>query len=336
MPKGEEDEMPTILSILLVFAVWLLLGFRIIRENENAVVVFLGKPRRTATSGLIHTWWPFEYVKRFTTNLIELNFANAGLITVKDANYGEINIGLETNLYFRWPEDDALIQTVKVVAHPENTAFLTNLFEETVLDTFRTVGSSKTYREIMKDRKAFAEEVRTALLDEDADPVNQAGIPAETLRLTIKHVHLPPGFEETLSQPEIQRVKMVATGFEAQATKIKLEGEGKGLKKKHALEGEGIASARESLYKAIGTNKENLLKEALLTMREMAQGTSNTILFPIPSGLSDMLSETLGKKGVITDAVDLNKIIAGLSDDQLKLAMKLLQETLTSKTGGIQ
>lgn len=328
--------MLTILSIFLVFAVWLLLGFRIIRENENAVVMFLGEPRRVATSGLIHTWWPFEYIKRFTTNLIELNFANAGLITIKDADYGEINIGLETNLYFRWPENNDLIKTVRVVKDPENIEFLKNLFEETVLDTFRTVGSSKTYREIMKDRKAFAEEVRTALLDEVADPVNQAGIPGETLRLTIKHVHLPPGFEETLSQPEIQRVKMVAAGFEAQATEITMEGAGKGLKKKHALEGEGIASARESLYKAIGTNKENLLKEALLTMREMAQGTSNTILFPIPSGLSDMLSETLGKGGLAAGNIDLKKIIAGLSEDQIKLALKLLQENLMSKTGGVK
>lgn len=328
--------MLTILSIFLVFAVWLLLGFRIIRENENAIVMFLGEPRRVATSGLIHTWWPFEYIKRFTTNLIELNFANAGLITIKDADYGEINIGLETNLYFRWPENDDLIKTVRVVRDPENIEFLKNLFEETVLDTFRTVGSSKTYREIMKDRKAFAEEVRTALLDEVADPVNQAGIPGETLRLTIKHVHLPQGFEETLSQPEIQRVKMVASGFEAQATEIKLEGEGKGLKKKRALEGEGIAIARKLLYDAIGTEKENLLKEALLTMREMAQGTSNTILFPIPSGFSDMLSETLGKKGGTASSIDLKKVVADLSDGQLKLALRLLQEKLAIKTGGVK
>lgn len=326
--------MLTFLSILAVLAVWFILGYRIIRENENAVIVFLGHPRRVVKSGLHHTWWPFEYIKRFTTNLIELNFANAGLITVKDNNYGEINIGLETNLYFRWPENDALIKTVRVVENPEDIASLKNLFEETVLDTFRTVGSSKTYREIMKDRRALAEEVRTELLNEEADPINQAGIPSETLRLTIKHVHLPQGFEETLSQPEIQRVKMVASSFEAQATEIKLEGEGKGLKKKHALEGEGIASARESLYNAIGTSKENLLKEALLTMREMAQGTSNTILFPIPSGFSDMLSETLGKKGGTASSIDLKKVIAGLSDDQLKLALRLLQEKLTPKTGG--
>ncbi len=129
---------------------------------------------------------------------------------------------------------------------------------------------------------------------------------------------------------------MVAAGFKAQSTEIELEGEGKGLKKKHTLAGEGIASARESLYNAIGTSKENLLKEALLTMREMAQGTSNTILFPIPSGLSDMLSETLGKGGSVAGNIDLKKIIDGLSEDQLKLAMKLLQETLIFKTGGVK
>lgn len=332
--------MLTILSILLVFAVWLLLGFKIIRENENAVVVFLGKPRRTVTSGLVHTWWPFEYVRKFTTELMELEFRRAGIITkaaeFEQQTYGAANICLDTTMYFRWPTGDNLLETVKIVGNPENKDTVRDFFEETVLDAYRSEGGRVTWREITQDRKTFSDDVTAALIDEPSDPLNQARIPQESVRLVIKHLELPKNLEEAITKPEVARMEGEAfktkSEFEGEGNKKRTILEGEGSKEKIMREGEGKADARKKLYEAIGKEPENIQKEVLLTLREMAQGTSNTILFPIPSEITDVLSDIFGKG--TAKGLDLKKIMDSLSVDQKSLLLKWLSDEF--KKGGSQ
>jgi regulator of protease activity HflC (stomatin/prohibitin superfamily) len=268
----------------------------IIKEDEVAVVIRLGEPKKVLQSGMSYILWPLERVKRFSTNLLELNFTTAGIVTAKTKDIGELNIGLEMAMYFRWPEgEEELFKTLRIISDPEDIPAIANLFEETVLDATRSAGSSKTWKDIITDRASFAREIKENLLNEASDPMKQAGIPKETMRLAIKHLKLPEGFKDTISEPEIQRLKMDAAKHEANAMKIKMTGEGEGLKAKTILEGEGIAQARRDLYAAIGDDPENMKKETLLTLREMAHGTSNTILFPIPSKLTDALENIFGK-----------------------------------------
>lgn len=316
--------MDVLYSVAIVIFVWLVLGFRIIKEDESAVVVLLGSPRRIVRSGLCHTWWPLEKVVRFTTNLIELEFRRAGIITAKNGEYGAANIGVDTTMYFRWPEDERLIASLKTVGSPENKEALTNLFEETALDAFRSEGGCVTWKEITQDRKKFADNVLRALTDELSDPVNQAGLPKETLRLVIRHLELTKNLEESITKPEIARMEKEAVIEKANGEKAKLTLEGEGTKQKFILEGEGKADARKKLYDAIGKEPADIQKEVLLTLREMAQGTSNTILFPIPSEITDVLSEIFGKKSV-AGKINFEKFLAELSDGQRQRLKKLLE-----------
>lgn len=288
-----------LLSIFGVVIVWYILGYRIVREDENAVIVFLGRPRRMAPSGLTHTFWPLEYVRRFTTNLLQLDFQRAGIVTkegkFEGKEYKEADIGVDFSLYFRWPKTfEKLRETLRIVGNPQDIASLTNLFEETVKDAGRATGGKKTYREINSDRKAFAQEVVATLVDEKEDPINQAQL--DYIRLVIRHIEWPKELRDAITKPEIARL-------EKEAYITKKEGEQRGIE----LIGEGDAYAKERLFKAIGKEPENLQKEILLTLREMAKGTSNTILFSIPSRVTDVLEEIFGGKGKNMDIEKLSE-----------------------------
>lgn len=311
----------SLLSILVVAGICLLFGFHIVREDENAVVVRFGKPVRTVKSGSCWIIWPIERLRRFTTNIIELEFRETTIITKKSnptkksGEYGEANIKIKPTMYFRWPENKkCLITALRVVGNPEDKNSLKDLFEETVLDAFRSVGGNLTWKQISQDRKRFAQTVGKELENEKADPIKQACL--QNVRLVIVNLELPEGLRNAITEPEIARFKKLATIRTAEGEKERLRQEGEGNRHKKEQEGEGDAYARQKLFAAIGKEPADLQKEILLTLREMAKGTSNTILFPIPSKLTDILEDVFGKeKGSIFDPA---KFIAGLSESQKK------------------
>jgi regulator of protease activity HflC (stomatin/prohibitin superfamily) len=298
-----------LLSTLAIAIALFLLGFTIIKENETGAVVRLGKPARVIKSGLKWIFWPLEKVILFPTSLIQLEFRLAGIITEQGeyngTKYGQANIGIEPALYFRWPENNNLLETVKIVATPENISSLNDLFEETILNAFRSAGGAVTWREIVKDRKEFSAKVLEALINDASDPINQARIPRENINLVIKHVNLPEELEEAITKPEIARM-------EKEATITKAEGE----KKRLILEGEGFARARKELFKAIGDSPESMRKEVLYTLREMAKGTSNTILFGIPSEITDSLGNIFNEGGDFLK--NFKKFFSGLDQSKQK------------------
>ena len=301
------------ISIFTFFAVWFILQLRIVRETSRAVVIRMGNPVRVVESGLKHIWWPFEWLSFFPTTIQELNFSKAGIITTagkypraNGADYGQALVVVETAMYFRWPEtDDELINALRALGTTDLPE-IANRFEESVLDTVRTVGGGKTWGEIAQERKRFAEEVRDSLGDEEEDPINIANL--ISIRIAIKHVDLPKDLMESLTKPEIARLDKKATITKAQ-----------GEKREIILRGEGVASARKKLFAAIGKEPEDIQKEILLRLSEMAQGTSNTII-PIPTKILDVFAGTFGSK---TGEFNLEsflktdlgqKIIRGLAD----------------------
>lgn len=314
-----------VLSALLILVAWFILGFLIIRENQNAVVVRLGKPFKVIGSGWTWVLFLIDKVARFTTSLIELEFREAMIITARGEHngvkYGAANIKVRISMYFRWPEDGALMtKTIRTIPNPEDiygVGGVKDIFEETVLDAFRSEGGCVTWKEITQDRKSFAEKVLQTLMDEDSDPINQAGLPKGTIRLVITSLTLPPDLEASIIKPEVARLNKEATISTAEGEKKRLQ-----------LEGEGKAYARKKLYEAIGKETEDIQKEILLTLREMSQGTSNTILFGLPSRLTDSLEQILGKAGVNFN--DIRKLFPGLTDEEI---IKAIQSGI-NKLGG--
>jgi regulator of protease activity HflC (stomatin/prohibitin superfamily) len=254
----------------------------------------MGKPVRVKQSGLRHIWWPFEWLSFFPTTIQELNFRSAGIITTggkyNKAEYGQALVVVNTAMYFRWPTTDAELIAALQALGTVDLEEIADRFEESVLDTVRTVGGGKTWGEIAQERKHFAQEVRDCLGDEPEDPIKITCLP--DIRIAIKHVELPKDLMDSLTKPEIARL-------EKKATITRAEGD----KQATILNGEGLANARKKLFAAIGKEPEDIQKEILLRLSEMAQGPATTI-FPISTKILDMFESAFGSKisGIDIDA----------------------------------
>lgn len=317
-----------------VVALWYVLGFEIIRENERAVMVLLGDPLYVVKSGL--RWRAFLLGKflRYPTGVIELNFKRAGIITRKgtlpanaDGNqesrvFGSANVGADTSFRFRWPRESSdLINCVKLLPSPNDTPALISIFEEPVLDHVRNAGGKKIWVELARDRKGFAEEVRKNFIEyvasaHDSDKTDTGNIivdsKIEDPIVAIAHLEIPPELLNSLTAEEIAQQ-------EKSASIIRAEGE----KQKVILEGEGKAKAREIFIQAIGNQPEGIRIQSLLTLEAMAQGNATTI-FPIPTNLMDQLSDVFGK----SKGLDPKQLLNALDQKQKQELLQMLTQAL--------
>jgi regulator of protease activity HflC (stomatin/prohibitin superfamily) len=259
--------MTVLICVFLAFFFWFLLGFIQVRENENGVVVLLGLPRRVVSSGLRHIWWPFEKVVRFTTAIIEIKLPEAAIITkageYEGLAYGAATIRVASSLYFRWPEENELLQTIRVIANPENQQTVKDLFEEAILDAVRTVGGNKTWREITANRKGIAKESADILAKEPSEPLKLAGL--KDLAVVITRVSLPDELNAAIIKPEV-------ADLEREVVKKQADGE---------------AYARGKIFDAIG---DDLDKEKLFTLREMAKNSGGS-MFVIPAEIMSVFQK---------------------------------------------
>lgn len=333
-----------LLPALGTFAVWFLLGFQVVKENERGIKVILGYPYQTVESG--PRWLPFLLGKmlHYGTGIVELNFTKpAGIITKRgkiageNRDFGPANIGASVSFRFRWPED--LVKAVKLLPPPprnkddeEGKAALTSIFEEVVLDDVRNVGGKKVWFELARDRKTFAREINQSLsevIDANGHPVEgniiiDSGIQQPTV--AIDHLEIPPELLASLTAEEIAQLEKAATITRAE-----------GEKRKRQLEGEGTADAKSKLLDAIRAQPENLRIQSLLTLEQMAQGQATTI-FPIPTDIMNTLSGIFGKEKDLNPEQLMRMLTPKQREDLLKLLTQALkpqgQEPLSPRKRG--
>ncbi len=282
------------LWIAVPVAVWAILGFGIARENERIVKILLGRPYAVAESGLF--WIPLgiAWVRRYTTKVVELLIAGrdekgvvkrneegrpipaGGFITAPgkfgtgtdSRDLGPLNLGVSLSFRFNWPANQRqLFACVELLPNPEATLELVDIFQEIIMDETRSVGCKMTYLAIMSERAAFARQITDSVTQGQASQllVNTGLEPSA--RVIIDHIDIPQEARDAIDDEEAKRLKARGVRAEAEGSRDKLK-----------LEGEGHAAA----YKAIkNEGPEAIQLESLRTLREMAQGTSNTIFFPL-------------------------------------------------------
>lgn len=306
----EDSTFFTVLFAIIAFvSAWFFMGYVQIGAKEKAVVIFMGNPERTLLSGLNHILWPFEKVVRFTTDLMEVEFRAATVVTsTKDKNR-EARLEVTPTMYFCWPEGDALIEVLKKVARPWDMCYLKDFFEEVVLEAVRTVGGSRSWRELAQDRKAFAAEVLKTMQDEDDDPIKQLGL--TNVKIVIINSALPAELEKAITAPEVARLNAEASVEEA-----------KGVREATREKGRGTADARKMLLDAIGDPDMSLRWQTLDTLKEMAQGTSNTMML-MPLQIMDALNNVSRRFGVENAFETVKKLFPELTDEMIQKILKM-------------
>lgn len=334
------------------------LSFRFIRENERVVPVLLGRIRKelgatltpeeraitenpAATpaqraplpdsgllgTGVVFLLFPLYQLKRYPITVQQLP-REVGRVTTtpgtQDLGNGvrrqlgaaELTLGVVMN--FQWNVSNLRPAVANAPppldergeVHPQ----FRKLVEPEIDDATRRAAAPKTWYEIYYDRGGMEQRIEEILSAPDST-LARAGIrDSASIKISLPQVDLPDALRDTINEEQ-------AALFKAEATKRAAEAE----RYKREQEGTGLAEARKKLFEAIrGASRvegdQNRLAEALVTLREMAQGQASTIFVP------EAVTLTLGQAfGESRPQQVLQMLFAGLTGEQKE---NLLKEAL--------
>lgn len=349
----------------------LTLSFRLVRENERVVPVFLGRiesevgvtltaeeitdTRRRPRSGLLGTGiafflFPFYELRRFPMVIQQFKVPVGKVVTrpgtPQAPNHpqrplGSAELDLEVVVNYQWDVSNLAPAVANAPPptgpdgkpHPDLLAILT----PEVDDATKTAAANRTWYDIYFDRGGMESDIEQYLLGttppQAGRPVRVSALVRAGLRdsarisISLPKVDLPETLKTAINEEQTALFRGEATRraaeAEADATKRRAEAE----RFKREQEGIGLAEARKKLYDAIRgaslpEGEQNRLAEALVTLREMAQGQASTIFVP------EVVTTTLGQAfGEMRPQRILENLFAGLTPQQKeRLLTEALQE----------
>ena len=308
---------------------YFVMGFRWVQVDERGYKVFMQMPRSPVDSGLRFVWLFLEDIIIVTKNRIVLDFAEHQVMTKPDPSktggaIGPVEISVDSTLAFYWPADDNLKDAIEKLPREVlyDNAAATRYFAQFVQAAIRDASGKKSWVEIVANREEFNKAALKHL--KSVSKLSELGLRSDFV-FDIKDVDLTDEMKQALNRQEKARMDRQAAEHEGEAAKIKIVKEGEGESKVIEIKGAADAGAQEKMGRAeavvIGVKgtaeadarermglaeadaREKMLAtvkaagadlEVLYTLREMAQGTSNTILYQIPQQLYDRIGTLLG------------------------------------------
>jgi regulator of protease activity HflC (stomatin/prohibitin superfamily) len=234
------------LVIVLLLAILLLSGFKVLREYERAVVFRLGRLQGARGPGIVYVVPVLEKAIRIDLRTITMDIPAQDVIT-KD----NVSVKVNAVLYFR------VIDPSRAVVEVENFLFATSQLAQT---TLRSVCGEAELDELLAEREKVNTHLQ-AIIDQHTDPW---GI--KVVQVALKHIDLAE---------EMRR---------AMARQAEAERERRG--KVIAADGEFQAAQRLADAAAIMAKEPITLQLRFLqTLVEIASENNSTTVFPIPIDL---------------------------------------------------
>jgi len=244
-----------LLLLPVLFLLFLLSGFRVLREYERAVVFRLGRLQGARGPGIVYIVPVLEKAIRIDMRTITMDIPAQDVIT-KD----NVSVKVNAVLYFR------VIEPSRAVVEVENYLFATSQLAQT---TLRSVCGEAELDELLAEREKVNTHLQ-AIIDQHTDPW---GI--KVVQVALKHIDLAE---------EMRR---------AMARQAEAERERRG--KVIAAEGEFQAAQRLADAAAImGREPITVQLRYLQTLVELASGNNSTTIFPIPIDLLKPFLERRG------------------------------------------
>lgn len=307
--------------LFVVIGILIVLVLRIIKENQMGIRVTLGKPGNRMRSGPRLALWPVQKIVKYPTTQQSIQFAVPTIMTKRGrvAGYSETiepaEITILFTLYYNFDWEKLLDTIVKAPGASEK-AMASELIPY-VTDVIRTIVGRIPWRLINEERYKFsqlvlsrvfpiAEAEKTWKLDHKEyekekgvntfsfvecldSPIDEEDLfkspfimfGLKNISLAVENINFTDAdLQKAISAPERARL-------EASAKKLVAAGE----RKKREEEGKGDAEARKAMIMVIKKEKD---LEVLQALKEIAQGTSNTILYQLPRVLESKVSDLLG------------------------------------------
>lgn len=247
------------LAIVALVVLLLISAFRILREYERGVVFMLGRFHKVKGPGLVIIIPVLQQMERVDLRTLVLDIPSQDLITRDN-----VTVKVNAVLYFR------VIDSQKAIINVENFLEATGQLAQT---TLRSVLGQHELDELLSERDKLNNDIQD-ILDEQTD---SWGIKVSNVE--IKHVDL----DESM-------IRAIAQQAEAERTRR--------AKVIHA-EGEQQAAARLlEAARTLSGQPEALQLRYLQTLIDVAGDRTNTIVFPVPMNLGEIL------KGLQTERQD--------------------------------
>lgn len=154
--------------VLLLLAVfWGKKCFKVLRPDQMAIKVFLGKPGKTINSGWHFIFWPFVWLEIFSKKQMVFRFWTDSVVTPKGKvrGYGEVDsaiIDIECAV-FAYFDPCNLVKTLERA--PGKTAdVLGPPLTDYVIDIVRSLGGRAPWRLLMDERYASSQWVLARLI----------------------------------------------------------------------------------------------------------------------------------------------------------------------------
>ena len=230
-----------LLYVLVVLALILLRGLRVVKEYERGVIFFLGRLRGTRGPGLIYVVPIFERMTRVTLRTVTMNIPSQKIIT-KD----NVSIDIAAVAYYK------VADAVKSVVAIENVHDAVNQISQT---TVRNVVGRFMLDQFLSQTADINEQVKD-VIDAHTEPWG-----VQVTAVEIKDVVLPDNMQRAMAKEaeaeRERRAKIVAAEGEFQAA-------------------EKLGQAAD----IIASHPVALQLRTLQTMAEISVEKNSTIIFP--------------------------------------------------------
>lgn len=250
--------MPILYFVIIVVAIILLAGLRVVNQYERGVLFTLGKYVATKGPGLT---WIFSFLN--IQKMIKVDIRVKAVDVPDQEAITKDNISVRINAVIYYKISDAS----KAVIEVENFAYAVSQLAQT---TMRNATGEVSLDELLSNRDEISGRIQR-VVDEATDPW---GI--KVINVELKDVQLPEEMKRTIAkQAEAEREK--------RAVIIKAEGE--------VAAAENMSRAATMLAQAPGA----LHLRTLQSINDISSDQSNTIVFAVPLEVLRAL-EGLGKK----------------------------------------
>ena len=233
-----------LLTVILVFVLWLISSIKILNEYERGVIFRLGRLLAAAKGpGIVIVLFPIDRMVRISLRTVVHDVPPQDVITRDN-----VSVKVNAVIFYR------VLDPRKAVVEVEQYHYATSQLAQT---TLRSVLGQAELDDLLSQRERLNAELQQ-ILDKHTDPWG-----VKVSAVEVKHVDLPPEMQRAMSkQAEAEREK--------RAKIIHAEGE--------LQASEQLANAADR----ISQNPTTLQLRYLQTLTEIATEKNSTILFPMP------------------------------------------------------
>lgn len=242
------------LFFLALFAVFLVLSgcFYILRADEQAVVLRLGKVNATRTDPGMYFKLPFvDQLTRYSKKLIEYDADPVAVVTSDKKN-----LVFDTFALFRISDPETFFRRVRTVGSVQQR------LDDSIYSSVRIVSGRLSLDELVKDKRQYAIEQATLIAREQS---KEYGV--EILSVAFKRVFLPQDNEQAVYRSMQAERNRVAGQLRAEgqaeaitrrsiADRREVEMIAEARRKAEEIKGQGDRTAQDTLAKAIAEAKD--------------------------------------------------------------------------------